>query len=136
MEDKEWLASLKIGDKVAIERYSYGTTSFSIKEVSRIMKTRIIAGDIIFNAETGKQIRGKDAHWNSTSMQLMQITDTIKNEILRQRAISECKSIVNGLNPKEFNDLTLEESRYVLDSLKKVAEVVTTRHMTPKIIGE
>lgn len=83
MSDKEWLASLKVGDKVAISIRN----GYRIGEVSRLTKTQIVLKDgNKFNRESGYLV-GRNAC--NQPVYIQSITDEILKEWRRNWLLKE-----------------------------------------------
>lgn len=127
MDYKEWIASLKAGDQVAIEKYQYGKTYYSIHVVERIMTNKIIVNSMVFRKDTGLEFRGKDSNWSSARTQILEITDKIKDQVARQHYARKCDSFIRSLNPNIFDTLSLEEVTKAYEHLNEIMIIITAR---------
>lgn len=115
MENKqEWLDSLQIGDKVAMDIGSYGYSRYSIATITKVTPTRRIttSNGRVFNANGSEY--GKGSNWGSGTY-LEPVTNDIRERILRNKLISELKEI-------NFEGLTTEQLLSIQSIVKKENE--------------
>jgi isochorismate hydrolase len=121
----EWLQKLNVGDQVAVETYNYGTVSYSIRNVNKVMPTKIIVDSLVFHRNDGKQIRGKGKDMWGTGMEIAPITQYIRDEIQRNQQISHARYILSNFKQGTLNDLTLREASILCTHLDGIVDVVT-----------
>ena len=108
MEEKEWLESLKVGDKVCVEGRLSGVR---IVEIERITKIYFIINDEKFRRVDGYKL-GCDS-WNF--IQVKPITDEVRASILSRRL--EVKIHNGGLRKLPLDGLKAIEG--LVNSTKK-----------------
>ena len=97
MNDKEWLANLKVGDTVVVQNSNYGCSD-SIRKVARLTKTQIVL-------ESGSKFRRNDGtpvnadSWNRRF--LYEATSEAIDKIKQERLASSFRHI-------KWNELPLE----------------------------
>ncbi len=100
MEYKEWLQSLKPGDKVAIDTITGG---YVFRKVARLTKTQIVLDNLQkFYISSGQLVGG--SHYRSTI--IIPVTAEIKEVMERSTLIYNIrKSIINGLSTESLRQI-------------------------------
>jgi hypothetical protein len=112
LENKqEWLNSLQVGDKVAMDIGSYGAVRYSISQITKITPTRRMT------TANGRTFKANGTEYGSggsfSSVWLQPVTDTIKERIERSYLISHIKGI-------KFEELSTEQ-------LRKIKDIIVTK---------
>lgn len=111
-EEKEWLASLKEGDQVAIDVGSYGYTSYKIVTVTRVTPTGIIktSDSRQFNPN-GRERGGAASAW-SRNYRLEPFTPQVLDHIERAELLSK-------LSSTSFKQLPTELLRKIIEAMEE-----------------
>jgi hypothetical protein len=121
----EWLQRLNVGDQVAVESYSYGTASYSIRKVDKVMPTKIVVDSLVFHRKDGKQIRDKGREMWGTGKELTPVTQYIIDQVAKDQLISHARYVLNNFRQNTLNDLTLLEANIVCTHLDGIIDVIT-----------
>jgi len=107
MEEKEWLESLKVGDKVAVS-HDYGHKYF-ISEIAKLTNTQfVLTGEQRFYRRNGREVTSEK--WNVESIE--QITPQVVEWIKREK-IKTASWIKLG------NELPLDKIERILNILRE-----------------
>ena len=104
MDNEKWIKTLKPGDKVAVKQNDYGTITYSIQTVKRVTPTGKVR---LENDSTLYASDGRGRHDGGHSFDIVQLSDEIKESILKRR-------IVNKLKKVDFSAFELGKLRNVL----------------------
>jgi len=108
IEYKDWLKSLKPGDKVAIETITGG---YVLREVARLTKTQIVLDNCQkFYISSGQLVGG--SHYRSTS--IIPVTAEIKQTI--ERSI-----LIYNIRKSHLYDISTESLRQILSIIESEA---------------
>jgi len=115
MVDREWLASLKVGDEVAVKEVYMSSTSYTITVVTKITpkrRTIDVVGHSGFND-------GKQGGGFSTRRFLVPVTEEIQNWISRQTLLNK----IEHFPFKVLKTEQLQEIQAILDKSNVSVEV-------------
>ena len=105
MEYKDWLQSLKTGDKVAIETITGG---YVLREVARLTKTQIVLDNCQkFNISSGLIVGG--SYYRST--RIIPVTAEIKE-------VMERSTLIYGIKKSHLYDISTESLRQILSIIE------------------
>lgn len=108
--NKEWLESLKVGDKVFVR----GHFTKAIRPVEKINKGSIKVGGTLYNKTDGYQ-KGGDV-WYRTYIE--EVTDDILKEVQRENKAMNIEMMLHGLDCKKFTLEQLEELEALIKKFK------------------
>lgn len=113
-KNQEWLDSLKVGDRVAMDIGVYGSTQYVVATITKITPTRRMttSNNKTFNADGTQYGQGSSY---SGRVQLEPPTPEILERILRSRLIKALKAF-------KFEELTTEQLRTIQSIIKKEKE--------------
>jgi hypothetical protein len=108
---KEWLQSLKVGDRVCIS----STYSKRILPVSRITDTQIIVGNSKFRKSTGWLVGA--GIWDTDL--IIPVTKEIEDEIHLKHRQSQLRLLLDGISIYDFQIDKVDKLIDVLKDVKK-----------------
>jgi hypothetical protein len=116
INNAEWLAGLKAGDRAAVSR-GYGYSSYELVKVDRVTHTQVIVGGSRFRRDNGRRIGDR---WES--IYLVPISDQITLAIAQRR-------LNDRISPFRWTKLNLEQIQQI-DKILDCAESATNARST------